>query len=142
MRSILATFVLVGFVPRPNQHFISPSLQTYTSAPHSFREILISIPQATFIPFSPKLFSTHFQWYVYIFCGEFTPKESIAYRQSGKHLHLIGAMFRRTANTRIKPRKPLVFFIVGLFWVAIKKTQKVFKIRGQMSSSLQQLVFV
>jgi|GEM_PF-4423859 len=74
MRSIPATFVPVGFVPRPNQHFISPSLQTFTSAPHSFREILISIPQATFIPFSHKPFPSHFQWYFFIFCDAFTPK--------------------------------------------------------------------
>jgi hypothetical protein len=51
-------------------------------------------------------------------------------------------MFRRTANPKIKPRKPLVFFIEGLSRAAIKKTQKVFKIRGQLSSSLQQLVLV
>ena len=36
-------------------------------------------------------------------------------------------MFRRTANPRIMPRKPLVFFIEGLFRAAITKTQKVFK---------------
>ena len=29
-------FVLVGFVPQPNQHFILPTLQAYTSAPHGF----------------------------------------------------------------------------------------------------------
>jgi hypothetical protein len=33
-------------------------------------------------------------------------------------------MFRRTANPRIKPRKPLVFFIVGLFRAAIKKHKR------------------
>ena len=40
-------------------------------------EILISIPQATFIPFSQKLFPTHFQWYIFIFCDELTPKTNI-----------------------------------------------------------------
>lgn len=55
-----------AFVPHTDSRYYIPlSLQTYTSAPHSFREILISIPQATYIPFSHKLFSTHFQRYFY-----------------------------------------------------------------------------
>lgn len=29
-------YVMVGFVPQPNQHFILPTLQAYTSAPHGF----------------------------------------------------------------------------------------------------------
>ena len=66
-------FVPVGFVPQPNQHFILPTLQAYTSAPHSLGEILISIPQATFIPFSPKLFSNANPMVYFIFCGEFAP---------------------------------------------------------------------
>lgn len=57
----------------PNQHFILPTLQAYTSAPHSLGEILISIPQATFIPFSPKLFSNANPMVYFIFCGEFAP---------------------------------------------------------------------
>lgn len=64
-----------AFVPHTDSlYYIPLSLQTYTSAPHTFREILISIPQATYIPFSPKPFPTHFQWYIFIFCGESTPK--------------------------------------------------------------------
>ena len=66
-------FVLVGFVPQPNQHFILPTLQAYTSAPHSLGEILISIPQATFIPFSPKLFSNANPMVYFISCGVFAP---------------------------------------------------------------------
>jgi hypothetical protein len=66
-------FVPVGFVPQPNQHFILPALQAYTSAPHSLGEILISIPQATFIPFSPKLFSNANPMVYFIFCGVFAP---------------------------------------------------------------------
>ncbi len=73
MRSISSPFVPVGFVPQPNQHFILPTLQAYTSAPHSLGEILISIPQATFIPFSPKLFSNANPMVYFIFCGEFAP---------------------------------------------------------------------
>ena len=61
------------FVPhRETRHFITPSFQAYTSAPHSLVEILISIPQASFNHFPPKPFPTHFQRYVFIFCGEFT----------------------------------------------------------------------
>ena len=30
-------------------------------------------------------------------------------------LHLNGALFRRTANSKIMPRKPYIIFIVGLF---------------------------
>ena len=47
--------------------------------------------------------------------------------QSGRAasvLHLFGAMFRRTANPKLKPRKPLVFFIEGIFRVAIKKHKR------------------
>jgi hypothetical protein len=44
-----------AFVPHTDSRYYIPlSLQTYTSAPHSFREILISISQATCIPFSHK----------------------------------------------------------------------------------------
>lgn len=57
----------------PNQHYILSTLQAYTSAPHSLGEILISIPQATFIPFSPKLFSNANPMVYFIFCGEFAP---------------------------------------------------------------------
>jgi hypothetical protein len=57
----------------PNQHYILPSLQAYTSAPHSLGEILISIPQATFIPFSPKLFSNAIPMVYFISCGVFAP---------------------------------------------------------------------
>jgi hypothetical protein len=64
------------FVPHTvSRYYITLSLQTYTSAPHSLREILISIPQATYIPFSHKLFSTHFQWYFY-FLRSVYPKNS------------------------------------------------------------------
>jgi len=73
MRSISSPFVPVGFVPQPNQHFILPTLQAYTSAPHSLGEILIPIPQATFIPFSPKLFSNAKPMVYFIYCGEFDP---------------------------------------------------------------------
>ena len=66
-------FVPVGFVPQPNQHFILPTLQAYTSAPHSLGEILIPIPQATFIPFSPKLFSNAIPMVYFISCGVFAP---------------------------------------------------------------------
>ena len=66
-------FVPVGFVPQPNQHYILPTLQAYTSAPHSLGEILISIPQATFIPFSPKLFSNAIPMVYFISCGVFAP---------------------------------------------------------------------
>jgi len=47
----------------PIIHFSTPRL----------REILISISQAPFIPFSPSPFPTHFQWYVFHFCGELAP---------------------------------------------------------------------
>ena len=73
MRSISSPFVPVGFVPQPNQHYILPSLQAYTSALHSLGEILISIPQATFIPFSPKLFSNAIPMVYFISCGVFAP---------------------------------------------------------------------
>ena len=56
------------------------------------REILISISQASFIPFSPSSFPTHFQWSLFYFCDGLAPL--IAWRQSGKDLHLIGALFR------------------------------------------------
>ena len=66
-------YVMVSFVPQPNQHFILPTLQAYTSAPHSLGVILISIPQATFIPFSPKLFSNANPLVYFISCGVFAP---------------------------------------------------------------------
>ena len=57
----------------PNQHYILPALQAYTSTSHSLGEILISIPQATFIPFSPKLFSNANPMVYFISCGVFAP---------------------------------------------------------------------
>ena|GEM_PF-3960093 len=52
-------------------------------------------------------------------------------------LHLIGALYRRTANTRIKPRKPLVFFIVGLFRVAFKKHKRFSEYGDRCQAPLQ-----
>ncbi len=51
----------------------SLSLQAYTSAPLGLSKILISIPQATFIPFLPKPFPPLFQRYVFYFCEVSAP---------------------------------------------------------------------
>ena len=56
--------VLVGFVPQPNQHFILPTLQAYTSAPHGlgkysfpFRKLhSFRFPQALFLRISNGIF--------------------------------------------------------------------------------------
>jgi len=68
-----------SFVPHTDsRYYITLSLQTYTSAPHNFREILISIPQATYIPFSHKLFPTHFQW-CFLFSATSLPQNSLIF---------------------------------------------------------------
>jgi hypothetical protein len=69
--------------PLHSRNYVRSSLRTLTF--HSafilcihlstaqLREILISISQAQFIPFSPSPFPTHFQWYVFHFCVGLAP---------------------------------------------------------------------
>ena len=49
----------------------------------------------------PKPFSTLTQWYILIFCDEFTPKNQSPKGRTESILHLIGALFRRTANQEL-----------------------------------------
>ena len=76
MRSISSPFrsgLLVRSSPRnPTLHFACITSIHLSTA--GLREILISISQASFIPFSPSPFPTHFQWYIFIFCDELAPK--------------------------------------------------------------------
>ena len=68
-------YVMVSFVPQPNQHFILPSLQAYTSAPHSFGSFLPfhSAGSIHTVSHYPSHFPTHFQRYVFIFHDELSP---------------------------------------------------------------------
>jgi len=76
MRSIPSPFrsgLLIRSSPRnPTLHFAFIASIHLSTA--QLREILISISQASFIPFSPSPFPTHFQRYIFIFCGVFAPK--------------------------------------------------------------------
>ena len=105
-------FVPVGFVPQPNQHFILPTLQAYTSSPHGFGKYSFPFRKLIHSVF-PKPFSNASSAVYIFFCGELAPKNQSPKGRAVSILHLIGALFRRTANTKIKPRKPLVFFIEG-----------------------------
>lgn len=65
------------FVPhRETRHSISPSFQAYTSAPHSFGSFLPfhSASSINSVSHYPSPFLTLTQWYIFIFCGEFAPK--------------------------------------------------------------------
>ena len=75
-------FVLVGFVPQPNQHFILPTLQAYTSAPHSlgkysfpFRKLIHSV--------FPKPSSNALPTAYISFSDELAPMKINPYRESG-----------------------------------------------------------
>ena len=66
-------FVMVGFVPQPNQHFILPTLQAYTSAPHSLGKY--SFPFRKLHSF--RFPQAHFQRFlngIFYFCDELAPK--------------------------------------------------------------------
>jgi hypothetical protein len=87
--------------------------------------MLISIPQATFIPFLPKPFSNAFPIVFFLFSAACLPQMNQSPKgRAVSILHLIGALCRRTANPRIKPQKPLVFFIEGTFRATIKKHKR------------------
>ena len=59
-------FVPVGFVPQPNQHYILPTLQAYTSAPHSLGKYSFHFASYIHSVF-PKLFSNDYQWYIFFY---------------------------------------------------------------------------
>jgi len=69
-----------AFVPHADPWYcIALSFQSYASAPHSFGSLLpfhctSSIKSVSHYPSS---FPTHFQWYVFHFCVELTPKNNI-----------------------------------------------------------------
>ena len=65
-------FVPVGFVPQPNQHFILPTLQAYTSAPHGLGKYSFPFRKLIHSVFS-KPFSNAFPAVYIYFCDEFTP---------------------------------------------------------------------
>ena len=67
-------FVMVGFVPQPNQHFILPTLQAYTSAPHGFGKYSFPFRKLHSFRF-PQALSHAFPMVFFIFCEVFTPKE-------------------------------------------------------------------
>ena len=60
-------------------HFIPLSFHVHTSAPHSFGSFLPFHSASSINPVShyPSLFPAHFQWHVFIFCGELAPIERI-----------------------------------------------------------------
>ncbi len=95
-----------------SRYYITLTLQSYTSAPRSLREILISIPQATFITFSHKLFSTHFQWYFLLPATslphnkypQFSPPPISCCFQSGKSIRLSCACGRCKHSVSISYR--------------------------------------
>jgi hypothetical protein len=68
MRSISSPFIPVGFVPQPNQHFILPTLQAYTSSPLSFGSFLPfhSASSIHTVSHYPTPFPTHFQRYIFL----------------------------------------------------------------------------
>jgi hypothetical protein len=64
------------FVPHSEPlHFILLSFHAFTSAPHSFGSLLPfhSASSINSVSHYPSSFPTHFQRYVFIFCGEFAP---------------------------------------------------------------------
>ena len=60
-------------------HFITLSFQAHTSAPHSFGIFLpfYSASSIRTVSQYPSSFPTHFQRYIFIFCGELAPIERI-----------------------------------------------------------------
>ena len=79
MRSISSPFIPVGFVPQPNQHFILPTLQAYTSSPLSFGSFLPfhSASSIHTVSHYPTPFPTHFQRYIFLSATKFTLKTNI-----------------------------------------------------------------
>ena len=76
MRSIPSPFrsglLVRSSLRNPTLHFVFIASIHLSTA--QLREILISISQAPFIPFSPSPFPTHFQRYIFIFCVVLAPK--------------------------------------------------------------------
>jgi len=68
------------FVPHSEPfHFIPLSFHTHTSAPHSFGSLLPfhSASSINSVSHYPSHLPTHFQRYIFIFCGELAPIERI-----------------------------------------------------------------
>jgi hypothetical protein len=95
-------------------HFIPLSFHVYTSAPHRFGSFLPfhSAGSIHTVSHYPSPFSTHYQWSIFILGNELANIMLKGWTESNN-------TFVR-ANPRIKPRKPLLIFIEGLFQVAMK----------------------
>lgn len=65
-------FVPVGFVPLPNQHFILPTLQAYTSAPHSLGKYSFPFRKLHSFRFPQALFQ-RYPIGIFYFCVVFAP---------------------------------------------------------------------
>ena len=76
-------FVMVGFVPQPNQHFILPTLQAYTSAPHGFGKYSFPFRKLIHSVF-PKPFSNANPTVYIYFCDELAPIGLIPYGRAEK----------------------------------------------------------
>ena len=99
--------LILHFTFIPTIHFSTPRL----------REILISISQASFIPFSPSPFPTLTQWYVFHFCGEFAPLNRLTAER--KVITPYQCVVVRSANIRttIRPHHPSVVQKIKTFRV-------------------------